>query len=112
MSFDGFDVQLTTNVSDLAGAALTANGVNIPAIDKLIKLTRLQGNSRLDGLYLSFGLQNVVNQVVATASRYFIAPDSSASALTAGDNVVTYASALGAVPIIGDLIKEVSFSSN
>jgi len=102
LSFDGYDTQLTTNVSTLAGAALVANGTNIPAIDKLIKLTRLQGNSRLDGLYLSFGLQNVVNQIVATATRYFVNNDASASSLVAGDNVVTYASALGPIPIIGD----------
>ena len=50
LSFDGFDVQLVTNVSDNAGAALTATGVTIPAFDKLIKLIRLQGANRLDGI--------------------------------------------------------------
>ncbi len=100
-SFDGLDVQLTTNVSDNAAAALSATGVTIPAFDKLIKLVRLQGANRLDGIYLSYGLQNVVNQIVSTAARYFVNLDQPAS-LIAGDNVVSYQSALGPIPVIGD----------
>ena len=100
--YDGFDVQLTTNVVDNAGAALTNTGVTIPAFDKIIKLVRNQGGNRIDGIYLSYGLQNIVNQIVSTAARYFINLDTPKNLLTAGDNVNTYQSALGAIPVIGD----------
>jgi len=99
-SFDGFDVQLVTNVSDNAGAVLAANGITIPAFDKLIKLTRLQGANRIDGIYLSYGLQNVVNQIVSGQARYYISQDS--GNIIAGDNVSTYNTALGPIPLIGD----------
>lgn len=102
LAFDGFDVQLVTNVSDNAAAALTASGITIPAFDKLIKLVRLQGANRLDGIYLSYGLQNVVNQIISGAARYFINIDQPAAPIIAGDNVVSYASALGPIPVIGD----------
>lgn len=101
LAFDGLDVQITTNVTDNAAAALTATGVTIPAFDKIIKKIRLQGGSKLDGINLSFGLQNVVNQIVSTAARYMIVNEGSAN-LVAGDHVVTYHSAIGAVPVIGD----------
>jgi len=101
LSFDGFDAQITTNVSDNAAAALSATGVTIPAFDKLIKLVRLQGANKLDGIYLSYGLQNVVNQLIAQQARYFINLDQSGSTI-AGDNVVSYNSALGPIPVIGD----------
>ncbi len=102
LSFDGFDVQLVTNVSDYAAATLAATGVTIPAFDKLIKLTRNQGANRLDGIYLSYGLQNVVNQIVSSAARYYINLDAGANNIVAGDNVTSYASALGPIPVIGD----------
>jgi len=101
LSFDGFDVQLTTNVSDNAAAALTATGVTIPAFDKLIKLVRLQGANRLDGIYLSYGLQNVVNQIISAQSRFFV-NNTEAGHVIAGDNVVQYHTGLGAIPVIGD----------
>ncbi|MHB8483814.1 MAG: hypothetical protein ACYDBV_13970 [Nitrospiria bacterium] len=102
VSFDGFDVQIVTNVSDNAAAALTASGITIPAFDKLIKLVRLQGANRLDGIYLSYGLQNVVNQIISSQSRYFVQPTEAAGSVVAGDNVVQYQSAIGSVPVIGD----------
>jgi len=101
LSFNGFDVQLVTNVSDNAGAALTANGITIPAFDKLIKLIRLQGANRIDGIYLSYGLQNVVNQIISAQTRYFVNLDQAASVI-AGDNVTSYHGALGPIPVIGD----------
>jgi hypothetical protein len=101
LSYDGLDVQITTNVTDLAGAALTASGVVIPAFDKVIKLIRLQGGSKIDGIYLSFGLQASVNSIIAPAARYFIQGDNAAT-FTAGDHVVSYQSPIGPVPIIGD----------
>jgi hypothetical protein len=74
---------------------LTANGITIPAFDKLIKLVRLQGGNKLDGIYLSYGLQNVVNQIVSGQARYFINIESSKdNVLRAGDNVTTYMSPL------------------
>ena len=107
LSFDGLDVQLKTNVSDNAGAALSATGVTIPAFDKLIKLIRLQGANRIDGIYLSYGLQNIVNQIIATQARYFVNMEQSAS-LIAGDNVTSYNGALGPIPVIGDFFCNAS----
>lgn len=102
LSFDGFDVQIVTNVVDNAAAALTASGVTIPAFDKLIKLVRLQGGSKLDAIYCSFGQQNTINQIVSPAARYYIQSDTREIHLTAGDHVVSYQSAIGSVPVIGD----------
>lgn len=101
MSYDGLDVQITTNTTDLLGAALTATGVTIPAFDSIIKKIRLQGGNKLDGIYLSFGLQAVVNQIVATAARYFINVEQ-AGTFYAGEHIVQYQSPLGPVPVIGD----------
>ena len=102
MSYDGLDVQIVTNTSDNAAAALTATGVTIPAFDKIIKYIRLQGGSKVDGLYMSFGLQAVVNQIIAPAARYFIQLDSRENHITAGDHVVSYQSPVGSIPVIGD----------
>jgi len=99
---NGFDVQITTNIVNNSGAALTATGVTIPQFDKVIKLIRLQGGSKLDGIYCSFGIQNVVNQIVAAAARYMIQLDSKDNLITAGDHVTAYAGAIGQVPVIGD----------
>lgn len=101
LAYDGFDVQIVTNVVSNAAAALTASGVTIPAFDKVIKLIRLQGGNKVDGIYLSFGLQAVVNQIVSGAARYIIAGESSQK-LPAGDHVVSYMSPVGSVPVIGD----------
>jgi len=101
LAFDGFDKQIVTNVGDNSGAALTAVGVVIPAFDAIIKKVRLQGGNKLDGIYLSFGLQAVVNQIVATAARYFINVEQ-AGTFFAGEHIVQYQSPLGPVPVIGD----------
>lgn len=102
LAYNGFDVQIVTNVVDNAAAALTASGTTIPAFDKVIKLIRLQGGNKVDGIYLSFGLQAVVNQIIAPQARYFIQLDSKENLLVAGDHVVSYQSPIGAVPVIGD----------
>ena len=102
LSYDGLISSLTTNVSDNAGAALSATGTTIPAFDKMIKRVRLQGGNKLDAIYLSFGLQTVVNQIVSPQARYFINIDAAAQNLTAGDHVVQYASPIGSIPVIGD----------
>ncbi len=102
LSYDGLSVQITTNTNDNAGAALTASGVTIPAADKVIKLIRLQGGSKIDGIYCSFGMQATINQIVSPAARYFINVDSRNAELTAGDHVVSYQSPLGPIPVIGD----------
>lgn len=103
LSYDGFDVQITTNVVSNSGNALTATGVTIPAFDKIIKRIRLQGGNTLHGIYLSYGLQAVVNQIVSTQARYFINVDSlKNNELMAGDNILSYQSPIGPVPIIGD----------
>lgn len=102
LGFDGMDVQITTNVVDNSGSALTATGVTVPQFDKIIKLIRLQGGSKLDGIFCSFGIQNVINQIVSPAARYFVQMDSKENIVTAGDHVTAYSSAIGSVPVIGD----------
>lgn len=105
LAYDGLDVQITTNVVDNASAALSATGVTIPNFDKVIKRIRNQGGSKLDGIYLSFGLQAIVNQIVSSAARYFVNLDGNQAGLgkvQAGDHVVTYHSPLGPIPVIGD----------
>lgn len=101
LSYDGFDVQITTNVVNNTGATLTANGTTIPVFDKIIKLIRLQGGNKIDGIYLGFGLQTIVNQIVSPAARYIITTEQSAI-LTAGDHVISYMGPLGSIPVIGD----------
>jgi|ERR1035437_1783925 hypothetical protein len=102
LSYDGFDVQITTNVIDNVGAAITATGTTIPAFDKVIKLIRLQGGSKLDAIYCSFGVQTVINQIISPAARYLVQLDAREVHLTAGDHVVSYQSPLGPIPVIGD----------
>jgi hypothetical protein len=102
IAYNGLIASLVTNVSDNAGAALSATGVTIPAFDKMIKRVRLQGGNKLDAIYLSFGLQAVVNQIVSPQTHYYINIDQVAGNLAAGDHVVQYASPIGSVPIIGD----------
>jgi len=100
LSYDGFDIQIVTNVVNNAGAQLTASGVVIPSFDKVIKLIRLQGGNKIDGIYLGFGLQTQVNAIVSPQARYIINVDSPKFA--AGDHVVAYMSPLGSIPVIGD----------
>jgi len=102
LAYDGLVIQIVTNVVDNAGAALTATGVTIPAFDKMIKRIRNQGGNKLDGIYLSFGLQTVVNQIVSPQTHYYLNIDNAAANLTAGDHVVSYQSPIGPVPVIGD----------
>lgn len=102
LSYNGFDVQQVTNVVSAGAALLTATGVTIPLFDKIIKLVRLQGGSKIDGIYCSFGQQNVINQIVSSAARYMIQLDSRENVMQAGDHVVSYMSAVGPIPVIGD----------
>ena len=102
LSFDGFSVQITTNVVNNLAAALTATGVTIPSFDKVIKLIRIQGGTKLDAIFCSFGIQTVVNQIIGTQARYYIQNDSSADNLKAGANVTSYMSPIGPVPVVGD----------
>jgi hypothetical protein len=102
LSFDGFSVQIVTNVVNNLAAALTATGTTIPAFDKVIKLIRNQGGTKLDAIYCSFGVQTVVNQIISAAARYFIQNDANADSLKAGANVVSYQSPIGPVPVVGD----------
>lgn len=100
LSYSGFDVQITTNAVSNSGSQLTASGVVIPAFDKIIKLIRLQGGNKIDGIYLGFGLQTQVNAIVSPQARYIINMDS--PKFVAGDHVVSYMSPLGPIPVIGD----------
>lgn len=100
LTYNGFDQQITTNSLSNSGAQLTASGVVIPSFDKIIKYIRLQGGNKVDGIYLSFGLQTQVNAIVSPQARYFINADSVKWA--AGDHVVSYMSPVGPIPVIGD----------
>lgn len=100
LCYDGFDVQIVTNTVNSAGSQLVASGVTIPLFDKVIKLIRNQGGNKIDGIYLGFGLQTQVNQIVSPAARYIIASEN--QTLTAGDHATVYMSPLGSIPVIGD----------
>lgn len=103
LAFNGFEVQIVTNVVNNAAAALTALGVTIPVLDKVIKLIRLQGGSKLDAIYCSYGIQTVINQIVSPAARYFIQIDNAKdNILRAGDHVTSYQSPIGSIPVVGD----------
>ncbi len=102
LCYNGFDVQIVTNVNNALGSQLVANGVVIPLFDKIIKLIRLQGGNKIDGIYLGFGLQTQVNSIVSPAARYFINVDKEDVRLGAGDHVTAYMSPLGSIPVIGD----------
>jgi len=102
LSYNGFDIQQVTNVVNANGAALVALGVTIPLFDKVIKLIRLQGGNKLDGIYVSFGIQTQVNQIVSPAARYIVSIDNKENVFGAGDHVVSYMSPLGSIPVIGD----------
>ncbi len=101
LSYDGFDVQIVTNVVNAAGAQLTASGVTIPLFDKVIKLIRIQGGNKIDGIYLGFGLQTQVNAIVSAAARYFINVDQEGR-LVGGEHTTAYMSPLGSIPVIGN----------
>jgi hypothetical protein len=102
LSFDGFQIQIVTNVVSNSGAALTATGTTIPVFDKAIKLARNQGSTKLDVIMVSFGLQTVINQIVAPAARYMISNVGAADSIVAGLNAVVYQSPIGPVPIVGN----------
>lgn len=103
LAYDGMDVQIVTNVTNLNGTPLVASGVTIPALDKNILLIRNQGGTHVGGIFCSFGQQNVINQIVSPASRYMIQIDTkNANEITAGNNVTSYASTLGPIPVIGN----------
>lgn len=102
LAYSGLDIQLVTNVTNNAAAALTATGITIPTFDKIIKLIRLQGGNSLHGIYMSFGLQNVVNQIVSPQARYYVNMAAGEQILNAGNQAVMYQSPLGAIPVIGD----------
>lgn len=102
LSYSGFDTQQVTNLVNANGAQLTANGVVIPLFDKVIKLIRLQGGNKIDGIYVSFGIQTQVNSIVSPAARYIINIDQKNNLFGAGDHVVSYMSPLGSIPVIGD----------
>lgn len=102
LAFNGLNVQIVTNVVNNGAAALTANGVTIPQFDKVIKLIRLQGGSKVDAIYMSFGMQAIVNQIISPAARYYIGLDTKENIVQAGDHVVSYQSPIGPVAVMGD----------
>ena len=102
LAFDGLDVIITTNAVNHAGAVLAPAGVVIPAFDAIIKKIRNQGSGKIDAIFCSFGMQGIINAIVAPAARYFINVDQELGSGKAGAHFVSYVSPLGSVPVIGD----------
>lgn len=96
--FDGLTKQLTTNVIDLAGGALTGVGNAVKQLDRIVKLTRLQGGQPTH-FFTSFGMQSQINQIVAPSARYVM---QDGNTVTAGINAVNYQSPAGVLPVVGD----------
>ena len=96
--FDGLNKQFVTNVIDRMGAALTAVGNAVKEMDRLVKLTRLQGGQP-SHFFASFGMQSQINQIVAPTARYIV---SDGTTVTAGVNAVNYQSPAGILPVVGD----------
>ena len=97
-SYDGLGVQLKTNIIDKLGGSLTGVGNSVKEFDRLVKLVRLQGGHP-SHLFCSFGIQNVVNQIVAPQARYIV---QNGTTITAGVNAFNYQSPAGVLPIVGD----------
>lgn len=97
-SFDGLDIQLKTNIIDLAGGALTAVGNSVKQMDRLTKLARLQGGQPTHW-FCSFGMQAQINQIVSPQNRQII---NDGTTVTAGINANAYAGPAGTQPLVGD----------
>jgi hypothetical protein len=96
--FDGLGKQLTTNVIDLAGGALTGVGNSVKQLDRIVKLVRLQGGQP-SHFFCSFGMQNQINQIVAPQTRVVV---ENGTTVTGGIHAVNYQSPAGVLPIVGD----------
>jgi len=96
--FDGLGIQIVTNVVDRAGQTLTASGVAIKELDRMVKLVRLQGGQPTH-FFCSFGMQSVINQTLGSQGRYFL---QSGTTVTGGIHAVNYQSPAGVLPVVGD----------
>lgn len=96
--FDGLGAQLKTNVIDKLGASLTGTGNCVKEIDRIIKLARMQGGQPTH-VFCSFGMQSVINQIVAPQARFMV---ENGTTITAGVNAFNYQSPAGVLPIVGD----------
>src|SRR5207249_2372421 len=96
--FDGLAIQLTTNVIDRAGGALTAIGNSVKELDRAVKLSRLQGGQPTH-IFCSFGMQNQVSQIVSPQARWIV---QNGTTVTGGAYAVNYQSPAGVLPIVGD----------
>lgn len=96
--FNGLGKQITTNVVDRSGGALTGVGNAVKELDRIIKLIRLQGGQPTH-FFTSFGMQSQINQIVAPSARYIIADGTT---VTAGIHSVNYQSPAGVLPVVGD----------
>jgi hypothetical protein len=97
-SFDGLDKQIVTNVIDMAGASLTFTGTSAKQIDRLVKLSRLQGGQP-SHLFMSFGMQSQINQGVGPQARYVV---DNGTTVTAGIHAANYQSPMGMLSMVGD----------
>jgi len=96
--FDGLSVQIKTNVVDRTGGTLTAAGVAIKELDRIVKLVRLQG-AQPTHIFCSFGMQSQINQIQGAQARYI---QQDGTTVTSGINAVNYQSPAGSLPIVGD----------
>ena len=97
-TFDGLDVQLTTNVIDNSGSALTASGNTVVELDEVIKKSRNQGGQPTH-LFSSFGQQMKVNQIMGAKAQYWM---NEGTMVTGGIHMQNYQSTAGVLPLIGD----------
>lgn len=102
-SYDGLQKQIVTNVIDNANATLTPTGASnngnaIVQFDALVNRVRWQGGIPTHW-FVSYGVQRIVNGVVAPSTRYIMADGST---VTAGIQAMNYQSTAGTHPIVGD----------
>jgi hypothetical protein len=96
--YDGLSKQISTNTIDKLGASLTGVGNSVKELDRIIKLVRLQGGMPTH-FFCSFGMQSVINQIVAPQARFLV---ENGTTITAGVNAFNYQSPAGILPIVGD----------
>lgn len=99
--FNGLDNQIVTNILNNAGGALTAgatNGNTVTQLDKLVKLSRLQGGTPTH-FFCSYGMQIQINQILSASARYITSDGTTVTGGIQGNN---YQSTAGVLPVVGD----------
>jgi hypothetical protein len=93
LQFDGIEKQVTTNVIDKSGAA-----ISVSDIWRATKLIRNQGGKPTD-VFVSFGVQNQINTLLLGDVRYFGQNGTNVTAGIVANSIQTPA---GVLPLVGD----------